>query len=241
MARAETEEGGPLYAALVRLKPANMSLGGWATKAGLARNAFNYIRRHDNPKRETLDALLAAAGVDHSALQAAMRDQDVPALAAVADPYRLFRGERPRDVPVRGTPSCGAFEVDGEHVETVEMDLGEIVDYVRRPPSLEGRKDVYAIYFTGYSMEPKFEQGEVAYVDTRRAPAIGDYVVVQLRAQSGEDADPRIVSALVKRLVRRTAEWIELEQFNRPLIFRVEQKRVAAMHRIIPLSELVGF
>ena len=161
---------------------------------------------------------------------------------SVRDPLAAFnRFERPRDVPVRGTPSCGDIEVDGKHVETVEMDLGEVVDYVRRPPSLEGRKDVYAIYFTGFSMEPRYEAGEVAYVDPRRPPAIGDYVVVQLKHQRGEEEDPRIVSALVKRLARRSADWIELEQFNPAMIFRVPQKRVHSIHRIIPWGELVGF
>lgn len=236
MAEQGSGEGGPLYTALVQLKPEGMTLGGWATKAGLARNVFNYIRRHDNPKRETLDALLDAAGASHAALEAALN----PTGPAVADPRSAFRSERPRDVPVRGTPSCGDLEVNGEHVETIEMDLGEIVDYVRRPLALEGRRDVYAIYFTGYSMQPRFEPGEVAYVDTKRPPLIGDYVVVQLRGRPDENGEARIVSALVKRLVRRTQDWIELEQFNQPLVFRIEQRRVAALHRIIPLAELVA-
>lgn len=233
----------PIYAALIKVKPPQLTLGGWATRAGLARNVFNDIRRHGNPKSETLQKLLDVAGVSFVEFDAALappgseRSEQARA-TALNDPYSVFRHERPRDVPVRGTPSCGDYEVDGHHVETVEMDLGEIVDYVRRPASLDGRKDVYAIYFTGFSMVPRFEPGEVAYVDTRRPPSIGDYIVMQLRTERG--GDERVVSALVKRLAKQTADHVELEQFNPPLVFRVDRRRIAAMHRIFPLAELVG-
>lgn len=198
-------------------------------------------RRGVQPSGERLDRLARELGTTSEWLLRGEGVEERRDLGAdLSDPYRVFRHERPRDVPVRGTPSCGDIEVDGESVETVDMDLGETVDYVRRPASLDGRRDVYAIYFTGYSMEPRFEQGEVAYVDTKRPPAIGDYVVVQLRAQRCEGDEPRIVQALVKRLVKRTADHVELEQFNRPLIFKIEQRRIASMHRIIPLAELAG-
>ncbi|HWT12267.1 MAG TPA: S24 family peptidase [Allosphingosinicella sp.] len=201
-------------------------------------------RKKGIPGAERLRKLAGVLGTSSDWLLTGEGEADAPppgrSAAVLADPFATFRHERPRDVPVRGTPSCGEVEVDGEQVESVEMDLGEVVDYVRRPASLEGRRDVYAIYFTGFSMEPRFEPGEVAYVDAARPPSIGDYVVVQLRRQRGEEDEPRIVSALVKRLRRRTADWIELEQFNPPLVFRVEAKRVAVMHRIFPLGELVG-
>lgn len=165
--------------------------------------------------------------------------------APFISPNQAFRGhDRPKDVPVLGTPSCGEMivKVDGEdvHVETLDMDLDEVIEYVRRPVGIDGRRDVYAIYPQGFSMSPRFEPGEVQYVDGRKPPAIGDYVVVQLRRaddQSGE----RIVSALLKRLVRQGPDWVELEQFNPATIFRIERRRVAKIHRIMTLNELVGF
>lgn len=193
------------------------------------------LRRLAGVLGTTTDWLLTGQGAEAAPAPAAESGPEI-----VGDPYAAFRNHRPRDVPVRGTPSCGEIELDGQEIETVEMDAGDIVDYVRRPASLDGRKDVYAIYFTGFSMEPRFDQGEVAYVDATRPPQIGDYVVVQLKAQRGEDDDPRIVHALVKRLVRRTAHEITLEQFNPPRSFKVDARRVGAIHRIFPWSELVS-
>ncbi len=162
---------------------------------------------------------------------------------ALNDPFTVFRHNRPKDVPVRGTPSCGEYivRVDGDDfvVETIEMDLDEVIDFVRRPATLDGRKDVYAIYPQGFSMTPKFEPGDIAYVDGKKPPAIGDYVVVQLKRARGDDAD-RVVSALLKRLVRQSTDWVELEQFKPEMTFRVERKRIAVMHRIFSLTELAG-
>lgn len=201
------------------------------------------------PRSDRLDNLARILGTTAEWL---LRGGEEPALSArggsggsVASPVLAFRGEdRPRDVPVLGTPSCGEMivRVDGEevHVETIDMDLDEVIEYVRRPAGIDGRTDVYAIYPQGFSMSPRFEPGEVQYVDGRRPPAIGDYVVVQLR-RPDEQAGERIVSALLKRLVRQGADWIELEQFNPATIFRIDRPRVARIHRILTLNELVGF
>jgi len=232
----------PIYAALMRVKPVHLSLSAWATRAGLARNIFNNIREHGNPKSDTLQKLLDAAEVGFPEWEAALSSggDQIPPIrgSVVAEPYRAFRGhDRPRDVPVLGTPACGDVEMDGHHVETIEID--GVIDYVRRPQALDGRKDVYAIMPQGFSMIPKFEPGEIAYVESK-PPRIGDYAVVQLRGSNGESVD-RIVSALLKRLVRQQADWVELEQFNPALTFRVDRARIAKIDRVIRLEELVTF
>lgn len=232
-----------LYDALMAIKPASMTRNAWAVRAGVNRTIFADIKKRGNANHDTIAKLLDAVGVSWADFDASLAAPGVERAArerrdAFNDPHSVFRHDRPRDVPVRGTPSCGDYEVDGHHVEAVEMDLGEVVDYVRRPASLDSRQDVYAIYFTGFSMVPRFEPGEVAYVDTRRPPSIGDYVVLQLTGQRGDDQG--VVSALVKRLSKQTADYVELEQFNPALVFKVERRRIAAMHRIFPLAELVG-
>lgn len=122
----------------------------------------------------------------------------------------------------------------------MELDLNEVVDYARRPLTLDNKRDVYALYFRGLSMSPRYEPGEIAYVDPSRPPSIGDYVVVQLREADGMDGE-RIHTVVAKRLIRQTVNFLELEQFNPATTFRVERTRVARLHRIIPWDELVSF
>lgn len=240
---AGTTDNPPMYDALVALKPDEWTLNAWTVKAGVNRNFFNDLRRTGTANHGTIQKLLDVAERSLAELEARLptpAPRREPEGSRVEDPFRVFRHGRPKDVPVMGTPSCGEVEIDGEIVESVEMDLGEVVDFVRRPPTLEGRNDVYAIYFTGFSMVPRFEPGEIAYVDARRPPSIGDYVVVQLTKQRGDDEDPRIISALVKRLVRRTADRVDLEQFNPPKTFSVPAARAGRIHRIFTLGELAG-
>ena len=152
--------------------------------------------------------------------------------------------DRPRDVPVVGTAECGEIEFDEDgvtrRIESMELHLDDVIDRVRRPLSLDNRRDVYAIYFRGGSMAPRYEDGELAYVDPKRPPALLDYVIVQLRGPDGAGGE-RIFRVLAKRLIRKTANYYELEQFDPPATFRVPREQVAHIHRIIRWDELVAF
>jgi hypothetical protein len=228
----------PIYTALVRVKPEGLTLGGWATKAGLARNAFNDIRRHGNPKNETLEKLLDAVGISWAqfdAGRAPVRTEVAGAgVVGAMDVHRAFYGEAPLpDLPVLGTALGGELapgdDVD-PHIEMTELHLGEVLEYLTRPASLAGDKDAYALTIVGDSMAPRFEPGERAAVSPRYPVAIGDDVIVQLRGLEGEDE--RIKMVLIKRLVRRTATYVELRQFNPDITFRIEASRVAALHKV---------
>lgn len=235
-----------LYDRLMAVKPDGLSRNAWTQRAGVSRAAFTDIRRRNAANHETIEKLLEAIGVTFAEFEAGARQEHKEAPPpAVRAPRMAFRGDdRPRDVPIIGTADCADLDVvtDGETVaiETMGLDLSEVVDHVRRPITLDHRRDVYAIYFRGHSMAPRYESGEVAYVDPVRPPLAADYVIVQLRRYDGDDGD-RIHVAMAKRLVRQSASYIELEQFNPPLTFRLDRKQVAHIHRIIPWDELVAF
>src|SRR3546814_15551230 len=75
----------------------------------------------------------------------------------------------------------------------------------------------------------------------RRAPSIGDDVIVQLVGEVNPGADPaEIKHVLVKQLMRNTAAYYELQQFNPPVTFKVPKSKVHAVHRVIPLAELLS-
>lgn len=164
----------------------------------------------------------------------------------LASPSRVFRGFAPdppmsasplfRDLPIVGSVlGCNDHDFDGgPPVETHILGMGEIIAHVRRPEKLAGNRTSYALYISGDSQSPKFEPGDLIIVNPARQPAIGDDVVVQLR----DDAD-QIVTAVIKRLLRRTSTEITLRQFNPPRDIILPITRVAAVHRIMTLSDLV--
>ena len=113
---------------------------------------------------------------------------------------------------------------------------GEIVDYISRPPHLAGATDAYAVYVAGSSMEPRYYAGELVYIHPGKPVTIGSFVLVQIRPEAEGDA-PR---AFMKRLVRRTANKVTLEQFNPPKNFDIKTSDVLSMHRIVGSAESGG-
>lgn len=144
-------------------------------------------------------------------------------------------------IPLVGTGDCSdliAFETNSGkrvHVERFSFDPDFQVRMIARPPALRGMRDLYAIYYQGSSMEPRFEAGEVGIVDPSRPARIGDYVVAQLREEGGDD----VVSVIVKRLVGQAAKEYTFQQFNPPLTFSIDRAQVKRLHRIVPQTDLL--
>ncbi|MEM9085334.1 MAG: S24 family peptidase [Pseudomonadota bacterium] len=144
-------------------------------------------------------------------------------------------------IPLVGTGDCADIEVASETGEMVSIDRSSFdpmhtVRYISRPPALRGARDLYAIYFQGESMQPRFEPGEVGIVDPTRPAKPGDYVIVQLNDAASETD---VSSVLAKRLVRKTAKAVTLEQFNPAMAFDVPVNRVVRVHRIMPQTDLL--
>lgn len=241
-----------LYDRLIAVKPQGVTENAWAKEAGVNRSVWQDIKKRGNARHDTIVKLLEAVGVTWAEFDAGTpaprptARADTPAAAAFHDPRRSFSAPaRPRDVPVLGTASCADLRFDGEtgeivDIEALEIDLNEVVDWLARPVALEKRPDVYGIYYTGVSMIPRFEPGEPGYVDPRRMPNVGEYAVVQL-AGADDNGEQRVVAAIAKKVARITSTFIDLEQFNPALRFRVPRDRIAAIHRIIPWGELAAF
>lgn len=135
----------------------------------------------------------------------------------------------PLDVPILGGGACGedgVFEFNGQ-----------TLGYARRPPKFQGAKDIYALYVQGESMSPWRETGDLVYVHPHQPVKIGDYVVVEM--VSDKPGDPTR-PAFIKRLVRRTADKLVLEQYHPREEKTLPAKKIKAIHRIIGWSELMG-
>lgn len=234
--------GRALYDALIALKPDDISEGEWAGRAGLSRGYFTDLKNKNlRPRMDTLANILGTIGRSLGDLGAEL-PPTVREVEPAPKPFALRELEK--DIPIRGTTLGGLIKVGGNgaaiEIERTIIEQ-EPYGYTRRPPSLSRNLKVYALYVTGDSMNPRYRPGDLVYVDTRREASVGDDVIVQLIDEARPDADPaEVQSVIVKTLVRRLADAVELEQFNPPAVFRIERKRIAAIHRVIPLSELMS-
>jgi phage repressor protein C with HTH and peptisase S24 domain len=111
----------------------------------------------------------------------------------------------------------------------------EPVDFVMRPPGLMDARGIYALFVENDSMSPRYEPGELIYVNEFRPVTPGDYVVIQEPATNGED-----YNAFVKLLVRRTAEWIETRQLNPPREVKFKNSKGLRIHKVMTNADMFG-
>lgn len=110
---------------------------------------------------------------------------------------------------------------------------GDVVQYITRPENLMGVPGAYAVFVRGKSMLPRYAPGEIIHINPGRPAEAGSYVLVQRR--NPEDENQPL--AVVKRLVRRSAARVTLEQFNPPKTFDVPAKDIVSIHRVVGSSE----
>lgn len=137
-----------------------------------------------------------------------------------------MRGER--NVPVLGTAVGGA---DGEFTLN-----GETIQFIPRPPGLTSVRKLYALYVSNDSMSPRYEHGDLIYVNPTRDPSIGDDVVIELHGAEGAPNGP----GYIKRLRSRSASKIVVEQFNPAMEIEFDRAEVKNLHRVVPIRELLG-
>lgn len=137
-------------------------------------------------------------------------------------------GAMPRNVPVRGTAVGG----DDGHFEF----NGEVIEYVRRSPGILTVKNIFAVYVSGSSMSPRFEEGELVFVHPDKPVVSGRDVLVELHGRDGEPG-----ACYIKRLAKRTPTKLVLQQFNPPRAdIEIPNNKVRLIYRILSTSELLG-
>jgi Predicted transcriptional regulator len=240
-----------LYIRLKAIMPAGESEASWLRLAGVNSSFFQDLKKSGRARNDSIDKLVEAAGMTPAQFYA----QDSAGSKGGEQPQERVTGTRERhlpfrspgeirDIPLLGTALGGPFDVSDEGeplvVELTDVDLDDVIDYVRRPSSLIGQEDLYCVTIVGDSMKPWARDGTPAYIGPKRQPSIEDHVLVQIMKRDG-NGDGRVVSALIKKLCRRTSEYVELEQYNPPLRFRIPVKDIARIHRVIPWEEIIFF
>ncbi|MCK6452454.1 MAG: helix-turn-helix domain-containing protein [Alphaproteobacteria bacterium] len=168
--------------------------------------------------RRAAEAPADASGMPVAADSHFASARRVPAVASMA-----------RDLPVRGTTVGGA---DGEFVLN-----GDTVDLVRRPPGISPTANVFALYVQGDSMSPRYERGDLVYVNTLKPPTPGSDVVIELHPAKGETAG----ACYIKRLVKIGSEKLWLaEFFPERREFAIDRRKVRQIWRIYSTAELLG-
>lgn len=128
-------------------------------------------------------------------------------------------------IPVLGMGaggSDGLFEWNGEEIDRVE-----------RPEFLMGVPEAYALQVAGTSMAPRYNDGELLFINPTKAIHPGCFAVVQFHVDEGE-ATPRV---WVKQFVGRAPKQSTFRQFNPPQEMKIPTQQIIAVHRIVGTRE----
>ncbi|MEW6626557.1 MAG: S24 family peptidase [Pseudomonadota bacterium] len=217
--------------------------GGWKGKSGV-QAYFN--AGYEGPLGGTVALKLAKALEGRGSPP--IKAEDVTSLAAVApianasEPVE-YEGSSmyrmPRDLPIYGSALGAEHVVDGEAVELTTLNKAEVIERRERPPILNGKRDVYGLYVQGSSMDPAFDDGDLLVVQKTNAVSIGDFVVVYLRPTDDSDDGETARSVLIKRLVRRTAQYVELRQYQPDITFRIPKDDVLRIDKALRTRDLL--
>jgi hypothetical protein len=217
----------------MRFRPDGLSPNAWAVKAGVSRTVWTDMRRHGNPSRRTLEKLLEAVGsslLEFEALRLGPepRRPVIGGFDQVSDMRPTWSAAPLPPLPLVASALAGEWGEPGSQVEVTEVSPGDLLDRLPRPISLARDPDAYAFTIVGASMWPRFRPGSRVAVSPRSPVAIGDDVLVRLRADPLRGAQ----RALIMHLVKRTSLQFELRQFNPDRIVAVRADDVDAILRI---------
>lgn len=137
-------------------------------------------------------------------------------------------------------PSISVYDfIEQDDAEVLSVDQGQVEDWAPRPPALAGRRDLFAIFYWGSDMKPAWEPGSAVVFDPARQGNIGDYVFVVLGVKGERDGPPR-QEGVFRRLVKRSPDFLELEQLSPHRAFRVPVEEVVGSYRAMSVREILG-
>lgn len=232
-------------------KRAGFSVRGFADQVGLSHSRYHYYERAYKKAylpREFVEKIAGALvskgippisivdivslyGSEQMPLTVTSQKRDIPEVEPAIDAPSLptIRSTMSKDVPVLGT-ATGGSDADFTIMN------GDAVDWVRRPPRLLGRKDVFALWVRSDSMARWRSPGDLVYCEMVRHPQNGDHVVIEMKPMGADD----FRAAFLKRLVSQGGNNYTVEQYNPQLEFGIPKDNVQAIYRVIDWAELLS-
>lgn len=207
-----------------RRKELGLSQEELAERAGVSQSTIDRVERDDFKRMPSgLPAIAAVLDIDlpefsiHKAAVQKLRESlEHPLLASRIIPGAQLVGDR--DFPIYAAAQGG----NGHLIVTFDA-----IEYVKRPSILDGVRGAYGILVVGDSMEPAYEQGDMALVHPGLPPTRNVDVVLYDHPPDGE------AEAIIKRLVSWTDKEWTLKQWNPAKEWREFRVDWPTCHRVV--------
>lgn len=135
----------------------------------------------------------------------------------------------PRDLPVYGTTRGGSGE-------GFELNTGDPIEHLMRPPGLIGVPKAFGLYVENDSMFPAFPAGGL--VICRPGLPVIPHCYVVIEAKPKHEGDNPL--CYLKRFLRRDNDKVFVEQLNPPKKMSFSTNEIKGMYRVLEPKELLG-
>jgi len=141
--------------------------------------------------------------------------------------------ELPRNIPIRETRP---LDTKGEFTLS-----STISDYMRRPPRLATRTDVFGVQMQSDDMSPWREAGYTVLVELNRPAREGDYALIELEPKKSNSDDANASRATIKQIVKLGPTKVRLKQYgNEHKEFDIPRSQIKTICRVIDWEELIS-
>ena len=200
-------------------KKAHLTQNKLASLVHVTKAAVSSWEHGMSPRRDKLEAIAKATNVSLEWLLLGNKN------AGEYDSQQISDRPAIKLIPVYGQAVAGIngeFAFDGKKLFEVPC-----------PPQLLNVENAYGVEVAGDTMSPRYEDGEIVYIDTVRRVKKGDYVVAQIMMRE-EDSFP---TAFIKRFIRHNEKELVLTQLNpaKELVF--PHQHVVSVHYIALAGE----
>lgn len=143
-------------------------------------------------------------------------------------PGLLFSDPAPLVELAEPPPPAIADHEPGSVTLAVLDESGAQLARIKAPPALVEVKGAYAAYVRDISMEPRYFEGDIVYINPVQPPRLNDFVILRLKAGG----------TLIRRLTGRDETGMRLERYNPPGTEEIGRAAVSEIHRILGSDEL---
>ncbi|WND02043.1 S24 family peptidase [Temperatibacter marinus] len=144
---------------------------------GISQQAIERLENDATKNPRNLLKLADSLGLDpHELVHGTTADRLMTLKEDSIPPYAPSHNSL-RDLPVMGAAQGGP---DGNLIMNDDP-----IDWTDRPQTLLGVTEAFAVYITGDSMSPKYEDGDLLYIHPNRPFKKGRYVVIETTDQRG--------------------------------------------------------
>lgn len=105
------------------------------------------------------------------------------------------------------------------------------INQISRPFRLSHNRDVFALYADDPNIYPKYEIGDLIFIDPNVPYSASDYVLLEIKTEESSKVH-------IRKYLCDDGEFLSFKQFHPEKEYKIKKSHILHIYRIIPMNEL---